>query len=42
MRLNIWIVLAILIALFALTRYLRYQETPDICLNDPSASVCER
>jgi hypothetical protein len=42
MRLNIWVVLAILIVLFAVTRYMRHQQTPDICLDDPTASVCER
>jgi hypothetical protein len=39
MRLNIWIVLAILFALFAVTRYPRY---PEICLADPTASVCKQ
>jgi hypothetical protein len=42
MRLNIWIVVAILFALFAVTRYPRYHETPRICLDDPTASVCKR
>jgi hypothetical protein len=28
MRVNIWIVLAILTVLFGMTRYLRHQETP--------------
>jgi hypothetical protein len=42
MRINIWIVVAILLALLAVTRYLRYQETPRICMDDPTASVCER
>jgi hypothetical protein len=42
MRVNIWVVLAILIVLFGMTRYLRYHETPHICLDDPTASVCER
>jgi hypothetical protein len=41
MRINIWIVLVVLIALFAVTRLLRYQQdTPRICADDPSASVC--
>ena len=40
--LNVWAVLAILIVLFAITRYMRQQQTPDICLDDPTASVCER
>ena len=42
MHLNIWIVVAILFALFAVTRYPRYHETPRICLEDPTASVCKR
>jgi len=43
MRINIWIVLAFLLVLFAVTRYLRYQEdTQRICADDPTASVCER
>jgi hypothetical protein len=44
MRINIWIVLVVLIALFAVTRLLRYQQDQDqrICVNDPSASMCER
>ena len=42
MRVNIWVVLAILIVLFGTTRYLRHQETQDICLDEPNALVCER
>lgn len=43
MRINVWIVLIVLIALFAATRLLRYhQDTQRICADDPSASVCER
>jgi hypothetical protein len=43
MRINIWIVLIVLIALLAVTRLLRYQQdTQRICADDPSASVCER
>jgi len=43
MRINIWIVLIVLIALFAGTRLLRYQQdTQRICADDPSASVCAR
>ena len=43
MRVNIWIVLIVLIALFAVTRLLRYyQDTQRICADDPSASVCGR
>jgi hypothetical protein len=43
MRINIWIVLAVLLALLALTRLSQYQhETQRICADDPSASVCGR
>jgi hypothetical protein len=43
MRMNIWIILGILLALFAITRYTHYQkDTERICANDPTASVCER
>jgi hypothetical protein len=43
MRINIWVVLAILLALLAVTRYMRYQQdTQRICADDPTASVCER
>jgi hypothetical protein len=43
MRINVWIVLIVLIALFAVTRLLRYQQdTQRICADDPSASVCAR
>ena len=43
MRVNIWIVLIVLIALFAVTRLLRYQQDRQrICADDPSASVCGR
>jgi hypothetical protein len=42
MRVNIWVVLAILIALFAMTRYMRHQRMAHLCLDDPTASVCER
>ena len=43
MRINIWIVLIVVIALFAITRLLRYQQdTQRICTDDPSASVCGR
>src|SRR5215470_11253415 len=41
MRINIWIVLAVLLALLATTRLLQDQdETQRICADDPSASVC--
>jgi hypothetical protein len=43
MRINIWIVPIVLIALFAVTRLLRYQQdTQRICADDPSASVLDR
>jgi hypothetical protein len=42
MRSNIWIVLAILLLFWAVTGNLRYQETPRICADDPTASVCHR
>jgi hypothetical protein len=43
MRINVWIVLIVLIALFGVTRLLRYeQDTQRICADDPSASVCAR
>jgi hypothetical protein len=42
MRVNVWMIVAILLALFAATRYLRHQETPHSCINDPATSVCER
>jgi hypothetical protein len=44
MRINIWIVLAILLVLLAVTRYAQYQRDTQerICVDDPSGSVCER
>jgi ABC-type antimicrobial peptide transport system permease subunit len=43
MRINIWIVLAVLLALLAITRLSQYQhETQRICADDPTASVCSR
>jgi hypothetical protein len=43
MRINIWIVLVVLLALLAVTRLSRYlQDTQRICADDPSASVCGR
>jgi len=42
-RINIWIVIAILLVLFAVTRYLMHErQTPLICANDPSAPACQR
>jgi hypothetical protein len=43
MRINIWIVLAVLLALLAITRLSQYQhDTQRICADNPSASVCGR
>ena len=43
MRINIWIVLVVLLALLAVTRLWHYQhDTQRICADDPSASVCGR
>jgi hypothetical protein len=43
MRINIWIILAALLALLVITRYLQHdQDTERICADDPSASVCQR
>jgi hypothetical protein len=43
MRINLWIVLVVLMALLAVTQILRYrQDTQRICADDPSASVCGR
>jgi hypothetical protein len=43
MRINIWIILATLLALLVITRYIQSQkDTERICANDPSASVCQR
>jgi len=42
-RINIWIVIAILLVLFAVTRYLMHErQTQLICANDPSAPACQR
>jgi hypothetical protein len=42
-RINIWIVIAILLVLFAVTRYLMHErESSHICANDPSAPACQR
>ena len=43
MRINIWIVLVVLIALLAITRYAEQgRNTQRICADDPTASVCHR
>jgi hypothetical protein len=42
MRINIWIILAALLALLVITRYMQNDRTQRICADDPSASVCQR
>jgi hypothetical protein len=42
MRLNIWIILAALLALLVIARYVQHQETPSICVDDPTAPMCHR
>ena len=42
MHLNIWVILAALLALLVIARYMQHQETPRICVDDPTASVCHR
>src|SRR6516225_1468779 len=43
MRISIWIILATLLALLAITRYVQEgRHTEHICANDPTASACER
>src|SRR5262249_16318555 len=43
MRINIWIILAALLALLVITRYLQQdRDTQRICADDPSASACQR
>jgi len=42
-RVNIWIVIAILLVLFAVTRYVMHEkEISHICADDPSAPECQR
>jgi hypothetical protein len=42
-RINIWMVIAIPLVLFAVTRYLMHErEASLICANDPSAPACQR
>ena len=43
MRMNIWIILAALLALLAITRYAEQdRNTQRTCADDPTASVCHR
>jgi hypothetical protein len=43
MRMNIWIILAAMLALLAITRYAQQaRDTQRICADDPTASVCHR
>jgi len=43
MRMNIWIMLAALLALLAITRYAQHEkEAERICVDDLTASVCHR
>jgi hypothetical protein len=42
MRLNVWVILAALLALLVIIRYMQQRETPAICVDDPTASVCHR
>jgi len=40
---HIWIIIAILLVLFAVTRYVMHErEISHICVNDPSAPECQR
>ena len=42
-RINIWVVIAILLVLFAVTRYLTHERQPSrVCADDPSAPACQR
>ena len=43
MRFNIWIILAALLALLVISRYIQNdRDTQRICADYPSASVCQR
>jgi hypothetical protein len=42
MRLTVWLILAALLALVLVIRYMQKHETPAICVDDPTASVCHR
>jgi hypothetical protein len=39
---QIWLVIAILLVLFAVTRYLVRENPPPICADDPAAPACQR
>jgi hypothetical protein len=42
MRINMWIVLVVLLPLFAVTRYvLQGEHMGDMCAHNPSAAGCE-
>src|SRR5262245_17012968 len=42
MRLNIWIILAALLALLAIIRYMQRPGDTQVCVDDPTAPVCHR
>jgi hypothetical protein len=42
MRLNVWLIVAALLALLPIIRYMQQHETPAIGVDDPTASVCHR
>jgi hypothetical protein len=42
MRLNTWIILATLLALLAIIRYMQRAGDMQICVDDPTAPVCHR
>jgi hypothetical protein len=42
MRVNIWIVLAALLALLVVARYLQQLGDAQVCVDDPTAAVCHR
>jgi hypothetical protein len=42
-QINLWVIIAILLVLFALIRYLMHQrERTLICAEDPSGPACQR
>jgi hypothetical protein len=42
MRINIWIICATLLALLVIIRYMQHQETPTVCVDEPTAAVFHR